>query len=114
MPSHHRGQDALQDRAQDVEDIADQPDDDELDREPIGITLAELLYDLRREDDDCGAGIRSAYAGEGSERMAEQQTPAGYRDRSVHTAAKPVSQDGPPSRYGYSPGLERRVKSTEE
>lgn len=59
----HGGQHALQHGAQNVEDIAEQPDDDKLDGEAFGAAAAEVLDDLGREDDDpagdgYGAGVQ--------------------------------------------------------
>lgn len=48
----HGGEDALKDSAKDVEDISEEPDDDELDRQGVGIASLEVLDDLRGEDDD--------------------------------------------------------------
>ncbi len=48
----HGGQNSLQDGAKDVEDIAEQPDDDKLDRKALGAAPAEVLDDLGGEDDD--------------------------------------------------------------
>lgn len=48
----HGGQHALQHGAQDVEDIAQQPHDDELDRQAFRAAAAEVFDDLGREDDD--------------------------------------------------------------
>jgi len=45
--TYHGGKDTLQDGAEDVKDIAQQPDDDELYGEAVGIALLELLDDLR-------------------------------------------------------------------
>ena len=42
----------MQDCAEDIEDIAESPDDDKGEREPIGGGAAKVLYDLRRVDDD--------------------------------------------------------------
>lgn len=49
---YHCRQNALHDGANDVEDITQQPYNDELDRESICAAALEVLYDLRREDDD--------------------------------------------------------------
>lgn len=48
----HRGEDALEDGAEDVEDITEEPHDDELYRESFGAASLEVLEDLWREDDD--------------------------------------------------------------
>lgn len=45
MPYHGR-KNALQNRTQDVEDIAQKPDYDELYRKAVGVALLELLDDL--------------------------------------------------------------------
>lgn len=55
--TYHSWQNTLQDGSEDVEDIAEQPDDDELDRESIGASALEVLDDLRREDNDCARGL---------------------------------------------------------
>lgn len=49
---NHGGQDALEHGAQYVEDIAEEPDDDEVQGEAVGGAAAEVLDDLRAEDDD--------------------------------------------------------------
>lgn len=51
--TNHGGEHALEDGTQNVEDIAEQPDNDELDRQRIGGASLEVLYDLRREYDNC-------------------------------------------------------------
>jgi hypothetical protein len=42
----------LEDSAEDVEDVSDEPYYDELDREALGAAALEVLENLRREDDD--------------------------------------------------------------
>lgn len=62
----HGGQDPLQDAADDVEDVARQPDDDEGDGEALGGRAAEVLDDLRGEyHDPAGDGDGAAYSGQG-------------------------------------------------
>jgi hypothetical protein len=51
--TYHGGEHTLQDGAEDIEDIAEEPNNDELDREGIGGASLEILYDLRRENDHC-------------------------------------------------------------
>jgi hypothetical protein len=51
--TNHGGEHALEDGAQNIEDIAEQPDNDELDRQRIRGASLEVLYDLRREYDNC-------------------------------------------------------------
>lgn len=46
----HCREDALEHGAEDVEDIAQQPGNDELDREAVGRFSSEVLYDLRGEN----------------------------------------------------------------
>lgn len=53
----HCGKDALKDSTQDIEDIAEEPHDDELDRESFGTAPLEVLEDLRREDNDWKLGL---------------------------------------------------------
>ena len=48
----HRGKDTLEDGAENVEDITEEPHDDELYRESFGTAALEVLEDLRGEDDD--------------------------------------------------------------
>ena len=48
----HRRQHALQNRAQDIEDIASKPYDDEEEGKAIGRGATEVFDDLRREDND--------------------------------------------------------------
>ena len=48
----HGGKDALQDGTEDVEDIAEEPDDDEKKGQAIGGGAAEVLDDLGGKDDD--------------------------------------------------------------
>lgn len=55
--TYHSWQNTLQDGSKDVEDIAQQPDDDELDRESIGASALEVLDDLRRKDNDCARAL---------------------------------------------------------
>lgn len=62
----HGGQDALQDCAEDVEDIAGEPDDDELEGQSVGCAAAEVLDDLGAEDDD------PACDGDGPERRGKR------------------------------------------
>jgi hypothetical protein len=50
--THHCRKNALEDGAEDVEDIAQEPDDDELGREPFCAAPPKIGDDLRREDDD--------------------------------------------------------------
>lgn len=45
----HGGQNALQDGAEDVEDISSEPDDDEDDRQSFGRAAAEVFNDLGRK-----------------------------------------------------------------
>lgn len=73
----HRRQDALEDGAEDVEDIAQQPDDDELDREAVGRVSSEVFYYLGREDDNPGGNRYRA--GQTSLKLVERQA-------SCHTA----------------------------
>lgn len=61
---YHGRQDALQDCAKNIEDIAGKPDNDELERESVGAGPAKVFEDLRREDDD------PAGDGDGAGRMA--------------------------------------------
>ena len=58
MPYHCR-QNALHDGADNVEDISEQPDNDELDREGICAATLEVLNNLRREDDNYKAQLES-------------------------------------------------------
>ena len=48
----HRRQDALKDRAENIEDITEQPNDDEFHAEAFGRAATEVLDDLGREDYD--------------------------------------------------------------
>ncbi len=50
---YHRRKNALHDGTQDVEDITNQPYNDELNGESICIAALKVLNNLRREDDDC-------------------------------------------------------------
>lgn len=49
---NHGGKHALQDSTENVEDIAGEPDDDELEGQAVGRRAAEVLDDLWTEDDD--------------------------------------------------------------
>jgi hypothetical protein len=51
-PAYHCGENSLQYGAEDIEDISQQPHDDELNGEGIGATPLEVLYDLRRKYND--------------------------------------------------------------
>jgi hypothetical protein len=55
--TYHGGEHTLQDGAEDIEDIAEEPNNDELDREGIGGASLEILYDLRRENDHCEKSV---------------------------------------------------------
>lgn len=48
----HGGKNSLEDSTEYVEDITQQPDDDEDERQAVGGVTAEVFDDLRREDDD--------------------------------------------------------------
>lgn len=50
--NEHCRQDMLKHGTEDVEDVAEQPDDDEFDTQPFRRASAEVLNDLRTEDDD--------------------------------------------------------------
>ena len=50
----HCRQDILQNGAENVEDVAEEPDDNEVQRQAIGGAAAEVLDDLGGEDDDPG------------------------------------------------------------
>lgn len=50
--SYHCRQHPLQHCAQNIEHIAEEPDDDELDRESVSRAALEVLNDLWREDDN--------------------------------------------------------------
>jgi hypothetical protein len=52
--SYHGGEHTLQDSAQNVEDIAQEPNYDELHRECVCAALLEIFDDLRGENDDLG------------------------------------------------------------
>lgn len=62
----HGGQDALEDGAEDVKDVAEEPDDDELEREAVGGGALEVLDDLGGEDyDPTGDGDGAGGLGRG-------------------------------------------------
>jgi hypothetical protein len=50
--THHRGQNALDYRTQDIKHIAGEPDNDELQRQAIGAAATKVLDDLGTEYDD--------------------------------------------------------------
>lgn len=52
MGAYHSGKNSLQDRSENVEDISQEPDDDELNRKSVGAASLKVLYDLRREYDN--------------------------------------------------------------
>lgn len=52
MAAYHGRENSLQNRPENVEDISQEPNDDELNRQSIGAASLEVLYDLRREYDD--------------------------------------------------------------
>jgi hypothetical protein len=52
LRAYHGGKDSLQDSPEDVEDISQEPSDDELNRKGISAVSLEVLYDLRGEYDD--------------------------------------------------------------
>lgn len=52
MVAYHGGKNSLQNRSENVEDISQEPDDDELNRKSVGTASLEVLYDLRREYDN--------------------------------------------------------------
>lgn len=52
MVAYHGRENSLHNRPEDVEDISQEPDDDELNRKSIGAASLEVLYDLWREHDD--------------------------------------------------------------
>ena len=66
--SDHRGENTLHDGSKDVEDVTGEPDDEEKEGEAIGGLAAEILDDLRGEDDNPtsdGDGARdAAYGGD--------------------------------------------------
>lgn len=64
--NEHCRQDMLKHGTEDVEDVAEQPDDDELDTQPFRRASAEVLNDLGTEDDDptCD-GYGAAYSRNG-------------------------------------------------
>lgn len=49
--AYHGGENSLQNGSEDIEDISQEPSNDELNRKGIGAAALEVLYDLRREDD---------------------------------------------------------------
>ncbi|KAI4141491.1 MAG: hypothetical protein LQ340_007632 [Diploschistes diacapsis] len=56
----HSGEDALEDGAEDIEDVAGQPDHDEKDGEAFGAGAPEVFDNLGREDDEpAGYGYRT-------------------------------------------------------
>ena len=50
----HSGEDILEDGAEDIKDVADEPDDYELQGQAVGGAATEVLDDLRGEYDDPG------------------------------------------------------------
>lgn len=64
--NEHCRQDMLKHGTEDVEDVAEQPDDDEFDTQPFRRASAEVLNDLRTEDDDpTRDGYGAAYSRNG-------------------------------------------------
>lgn len=64
--NEHCRQDMLKHGTEDVEDVAEQPDDDEFDTQPFRRASAEVLNDLGTEDDDpTGDGYGAAYSRNG-------------------------------------------------
>lgn len=64
--NEHCRQDMLKHGTEDVEDVAEQPDDDEFDTQPFRRASAEVLNDLGTEDDDpTRDGYGAAYSRNG-------------------------------------------------
>lgn len=80
MTDHCR-EDALKDGSENIEDIAEEPYDDELNRESLGAAPLEVLEDLRGEDDDWELRVSKTIVNESlSSPDQVRPTPAGNRD----------------------------------
>ncbi len=71
--TYHGGQNTLHDGADNVEDISEQPNNDELDRQGIDIAALKVLENLGGEDDDYGKGLVSIVRWDGSAGCVPQQ-----------------------------------------